>query len=317
MSNPLVSIIMPVHNRFDLAQEAILSVGAQSYRPLELILVDDHSDVPFTPKIKSDPSFSVVLIRHSVNQGPGASRETGLQAATGDYIAYCDSDDFWHEDKIAKQIAILNANPDAGMCYCQSAEMLTLPIPKNSKLRKRSDIKYTTFLPTILYGRPWDTSACIWTRDASDRIGPWFPGWAWEDYEYDCRAGCHDIRICHLPETLCFYRIKEGEEDLSHFEYRPKVTQKTQSLLAMKDNLRLFDKFSDREIRDTFFDILYRHAMHLFYLGEKKDGIELLAEIRSMAGFGGKAFCSFCLFADTVLSAKTLGHLLYKFRNVI
>jgi glycosyltransferase involved in cell wall biosynthesis len=309
---------MPVHNRFDLAYEAIESVAAQSYRPIELILVDDHSDVPFKPKFKpEDPALSVVLIRHSSNQGPGASRETGRLAAAGGYLAYCDSDDIWHQDKTTKQIALLKANPDAGMCYCQSAEFLHLPIPGNGRIRKRSNIEYQTFLPTILDGRPWDTSACMWTRETADRIGPWFPGWAWEDYEYDCRAGCQDVRICHLPETFCFYRIKAGEEDLSHFEYKPKMVQKTPSLLAMNENLNRFGKFSDPETRDNFFDILYRHTMHLFYLGEKEDGIELLKEMRSLAGFGGKAFCSFCLSAGKVLGARALGHLLYKFRNIL
>lgn len=308
---------MPVHNRFDLAHEAIESVVAQDYRPLELIIIDDFSDVPFQPQIKADATFSILLLRHDTNKGPGASRETGRLATSGDYIAYCDSDDIWHKDKLVKQVAALRANPDAGMCYCQSAEFLRLPVPKNSKVRKRSNSEYGTFLPTILYGRPWDTSACLWTRKATNHIGPWFPSWAWEDYEYDCRAGCNDVGICHLPETLCFYRVKEGEEDFSHFAYKPKLVQKTKSLLAMKENLRNYDKFSDREIRESFFEISFRHTMHLFYLGEKKQGLELLTEIQPLANFRSKALCLFCLSLKSVLSAKTLGHLLYKFRNVI
>jgi glycosyltransferase involved in cell wall biosynthesis len=308
---------MPVHNRFNLAHQAIDSVFTQSYRPLELIIIDDYSDVPFQPELKYDAELSVILMRHKTNKGPGASRETGRLAASGKFLAYCDSDDIWYKDKIVKQIAILQSNPDAGMCYCQSAEFLHLPIPENSRVRKRSNTEYKTFLPTILYGRPWDTSACLWTRKSADRIGPWFSGWAWEDYEYDCRAGCHDVRICHLPETLCFYRIKEGEEDFAHFEYKPKLVQKTKSLLAMKENLYNFDKFSDREIRDRFFDILYRHTMHLFYLGEKKNGIELLNKIQPLADFKEKVLGLFFLSTSPVLSARTLGHLLYKFRNLV
>ena len=317
MNNPLVSVIIPVHNRFELAYEAIESIIAQSYRPLELIIIDDDSDLPFQPQHISDVESSVILIRHEINKGPGAARETGRLAASGEFLAYCDSDDIWHEDKIAKQIAILKANPDVGMCYCQSSEFLNLPIPEKSRIRKQSNIAYYSFLPTVLNGRPWDTSACLWTREAADCIGPWFSGWAWEDYEYDCRAGCHDVRICHFPETLCFYRIKEGEEDFSHFEYRPKIVQKTKSLIAMKENLIHFEMFSNQEIRDKFFDILFRHTMHLFYLGEKKIGVELLNEMQYLANFREKAFCLFCLSASMVLSARILGHLLYKFRNVI
>jgi glycosyltransferase involved in cell wall biosynthesis len=317
LNNPLISVIMPVYNRFDLAHESIESVAGQIYRPLELIIIDDCSDTHFLPRITSGAAFSVTLIRHHTNKGPGVSRETGRLAASGQYLAYCDSDDIWQKDKTAKQIACLQANPDAGMCYCQSVEFLNLPLPENGKVRKRSQTAYATFLPAILSGRPWDTSACVWTREAADRIGPWYSGWAWEDYEYDCRAGCHDVRICHLPETLCFYRIKEGEEELSHFDYRPKLVQKTKSLLAMKENLSHFDKLSDPEIREKFFGILYRHTMHLFYLGEKKQGIELLNEAQPLAKGKVKALYSFCLSARTILSARTLGHLLYLFRNVV
>ena len=210
-----VSIVIPCHGRSDLLVKTLTSVRAQTYRPLQVIVVDDASSPPISIEGESSHEMRVELIRSGVQSGPGAARELGRCAARGGYIAYLDSDDLWHPQKIEAQVSALKDAPGAGMCYCTSREFRDDHDLNSGKIRKNSSLAIPEFLPGVLYGRPWDTSACLWTRDAVDRIGPWFNGWCWEDYEYEVRAGLANIRIAHVPRVLCYYRRGHVDGQLS------------------------------------------------------------------------------------------------------
>lgn len=268
--NKLVSTIIPVYNRFDLSDEAVASVYRQTYRPIELIIVDDSSETPYIPKVSSTQDFTVKLIRHEQNLGPGASRESGRLAATGDYTAYLDSDDLWHPLKLEKQIEALQKNPQAGMCYSIAIEFENLPLTGSEPIRKKSDQFFSDFLPTILYGRPWPTGTCLWTRSAIEKIGPWWNGWNWEDYEYDFKAGCQDIKICYVPEPLCFVRKNHGEAQLSKVDEQKALVHRYYSVISMVNTLMNSKKSSDRKFRNLFSDTILRPLFFKLYaLGEE------------------------------------------------
>lgn len=320
MSNnvdPLVSVIIPVHNRFEFANKTIQSVYEQTYRPIELLIIDDFSQEPYTPRVESSHNFHVKTMRHKSNYGPGASRESGRIAAHGGYISYLDSDDLWHPEKLKKQVAMLKAQPETGMCYCISTEFSQLPITGEEKIRRRSSINYDKFLPTLLDGRPWGTGACLWTRKASELIGPWFPGWAWEDYEYDFRAGCNDIRICYIPEVLCHYRVDYGGEQLSRADRKSQMLHRTKSIMEMHKDLIDSGKVRDTAIRERFLKTVYFQAMHLLYLEEKEIGLELLEIVRKSSAGKIRRLTNFCKIVSPLLSSSFLGDLLYKYRNDI
>lgn len=220
---------MPIHNRFALVDEAVQSVFEQTHRPIELILVDDHSNKPYTPSVTSIPGFEVKVLRHDENRGPGAARETGRQAATGEYIAYMDSDDLWQPTFLEKMVARLRDNPEIGMCYCKTAQFNGTN-RESATLRRRNEQAFNSIMPSIFLGRPWSTSACLWTRWATEQIGPWFNGWTYEDHEYDLRAGVLKIPIDHVPEILCYKR--EGTpQQLSQTADRKATKQKFDSLM--------------------------------------------------------------------------------------
>lgn len=246
LKNPLVSVIMPVHNRFELVDQSIASVHKQTYRPIELIIVDDLSDASYIPNLSSGPNFDVKVIRHEMNKGPGASRETGRLAANGDYIAYLDSDDLWHPEKLEKQVTMLQSHPESGMCYCQTVKFSTWPLTGKEQLRIHSDEEFREFFPTILFWRPWSTSAYIWTRAAVELIGPWFPGWDFEDFEYEVRAGCQDISITYVPEVLCYCRT--GSSSLTHIKSRFKFEQHVKAVLRISQDLKKYQRLDDDDI---------------------------------------------------------------------
>jgi hypothetical protein len=197
----LVSVIIPVHNRFDLAARAIRSVVTQTYRPIEIIVVDDASDEPFVfPREPQMAGLECDVVRLESNGGPGAAREAGRNRARGGFIAYLDSDDWWTPDFLTEMTGALQRNASAGMAYCAAAYADSGETPEYVK---RSNEPFNRFLPTALWGRPWPTAGCLWQKWATDKIGPWLPLWWWEDYEYDCRAGRLGITICQAPAVLC------------------------------------------------------------------------------------------------------------------
>ncbi len=217
----LVSVIIPVYKRFELADRAILSVLRQSYRPIEVIVVDDFSPEVYSFDFKDSPGgIGIQIIRKSENTGPGAARETGRAASTGSYIAYLDSDDIYAPYFILKCVDYLQANKGVDMVYCHAQFMLEDSTVLDESVKKSNEL-YETMLPYLLtHGRPWHSSACVRTRNLVDTIGPWKSLWFWEDYEYDTRAALINNQIGYIPEVLC-YIDKAYAYKISHNPYSP------------------------------------------------------------------------------------------------
>src|SRR5215470_5215673 len=97
VGTPLVSVVIPAFNRVLVIAEAIQSVLSQSFQDLEIIVVDDGSRDATSQAVsriaQSEPRIR--LIRHEVNRGAQAARNTGVRAALGGWIAFLDSDDTW------------------------------------------------------------------------------------------------------------------------------------------------------------------------------------------------------------------------------
>jgi glycosyltransferase involved in cell wall biosynthesis len=107
---PRVSVIIPTYNRAGLVQEAVASVLAQTCRDFELLVVDDGSTdgtlealAPYTGQIKVLPL--------PWRRGVSAARNAGIAAARGEWLAFLDSDDLWLPEKLARQMALMAANP--------------------------------------------------------------------------------------------------------------------------------------------------------------------------------------------------------------
>jgi glycosyltransferase involved in cell wall biosynthesis len=108
----LVSIITPLYNSNDFVGNTIKSVLAQTYQNWELILIDDAS-TDGSAKIAeyfATKDERIKLIKLDSNQGPAAARNRGIKEASGRYIAFLDSDDLWHKDKLEKQIIFMQKN---------------------------------------------------------------------------------------------------------------------------------------------------------------------------------------------------------------
>ena len=110
-NKPLVSVIIPTYNRGWVVQEAIDSVLDQDFTDYELIVVDDGSD-DNTPTILADYGQAITVL-HQLNSGVSAARNRGIAAASGQLIAFLDSDDLWLPRKLSTQVKFFKDHPDA------------------------------------------------------------------------------------------------------------------------------------------------------------------------------------------------------------
>jgi glycosyltransferase involved in cell wall biosynthesis len=102
---PLVSVIIPVFNGERFLREAVESVLAQKYSPVEIIIVDDGSTDGTATVARSFPE--TVRYLHQTNHGPAAARNRGIEQAQGDLIAFADTDDLWPSHKLELQLPYL------------------------------------------------------------------------------------------------------------------------------------------------------------------------------------------------------------------
>lgn len=119
MNEELVSVIMPTYNAGKFLADSIRCILQQTYKNLELLITDDASTDTETIKIlkdfaSQDSRVDVLFLKE--NAGPGHARNQSIARANGRYIAFCDSDDRWTEDKLEKQIAFMNEKNCALSC---------------------------------------------------------------------------------------------------------------------------------------------------------------------------------------------------------
>ncbi len=123
-SNEWVSAVIPTHNRAKILLDSLDSVWKQTYRPIELIVVDDGSEdeteafvQKWAEKCQTEKAFTLRYV-YQENHGANAARNRGISEATGRYVAFLDSDDLWLPDKMTKQIAVFRKQPEIGDVYC-------------------------------------------------------------------------------------------------------------------------------------------------------------------------------------------------------
>lgn len=119
---PLVSVIMPAYNAAPFLEEAISSVISQTISEWELFVIDDcSSDDTFRIACAlADKDSRIHVLRNDVNSGVAKTRNRGIDMAKGQYIAFLDSDDRWHPEKLEQQIDV-SRQTDAGIVYCSYA----------------------------------------------------------------------------------------------------------------------------------------------------------------------------------------------------
>lgn len=217
MESELVSVIIPAYGRPDRTQRAVESVAQQTYGPLELFVVDDGSTPPLADSLTlpTDRLDHAELIRLDENQGANVARNTGIKAATGEFIAFLDSDDEWKPEKTTRQIEAIQAS-DARASY-----MARRQVNADGELTAVSPAPYSGDLrPHLLAENVIGTfSSLVIRQDTVSDVGlpdPELP--CWQDWEWYLRL-CTSVHFVGIDEPLVI-RHNEGSQ-ISH-SFRPK-----------------------------------------------------------------------------------------------
>ncbi|RLB02021.1 MAG: glycosyltransferase family 2 protein [Deltaproteobacteria bacterium] len=199
---PWVSIIIPTYNRRDFLREAIRSVLEQSFRDFELIVVDDGSDDGTREMIQREfPGLLTYLYQE--NQGVSRARNRGLELAQGEFVAFLDSDDLWLPRKLERQMAFMQSQPKAQICYTDEIWIRRgVRVNPKKKHAKYSGWIYPRCLPLCIIS----PSSALMRRGLLEEVGGFdeeLP--VCEDYDLWLRISArHPIHF--LPEKLIVKR---------------------------------------------------------------------------------------------------------------
>lgn len=159
-NEPLVSVIIPTYNRGRLILNSIDSVLKQTYRDIELIVVDDCSTDDTKQIVLSLNDARIKYIKLEKNSGACIARNTGIEKAAGEFIAFNDSDDIWLDEKVSRQMDFLQKNKaDIVICKmeCRTPEnefIHNFPnIEEDRKISYAELLKYNSASTQTLFGR--------------------------------------------------------------------------------------------------------------------------------------------------------------------
>ncbi len=206
MSTPQVSVILPTYNRAPLLPRAMRSVLAQTFRDLELIVVDDASSDDTADVIRQFDDPRIRVLRHESNRGGSAARNTGIEAARGRYIAFQDSDDEWMLDKLCRQVAAMDeAGESVGVVYCAYLRCMdgsALYVPEPHVQQREGDVSREILLHNFV-----GTQALLVRRDCLDAAGYFLEGLPrFQDWELVIRlAQVSRFRLLPEPLVICHF----------------------------------------------------------------------------------------------------------------
>jgi glycosyltransferase involved in cell wall biosynthesis len=198
MTLPLISCIVPVFNGERYLREALDSIRAQTYQPLEIIVADDGSTDGSRAVVVSY-SEEVRLLRQSTS-GPAATRNLGLSAAQGPFVAFLDQDDLWHPEKLARQMSRFQARPELDLCV---AHVRNFWIPELIQ----EELQYRDH-PRAQAMPGYYTGTLLARRTLFDRVGRFNTAFRHGDAtEWFLRAAEHGAVMELLSGVLTYHRM--------------------------------------------------------------------------------------------------------------
>ncbi len=203
-----VSLIIPVYRVESYIAQCAESLLAQTYRPLELIFVDDCSPDGSIDRLKEvlveNKDVEVKIVRHDHNQGSAAARNSGLMAATGDYISFADGDDWVEPDYVADMVDMMQREElDIGYCdYYETFEDHDVLLSQDNGTNPEHCI-------VAMMCGPMHGSTCnkMYRKAFLEKVGEWFVPSAdlYEDVAWNVRLMANKPRLGYLPKAYYHY----------------------------------------------------------------------------------------------------------------
>lgn len=224
MADPLVSVLMPVFNGERYVRQAVDSVLAQTYKNFELVVVDDGSTDKSAEIVEATGDERVRVVRKAENSGLAAARNTALDEARGEYIAWLDSDDKARPRRFEAQARLLETRPDVGLC---GSWVETFGL--GQRRRWRYPTESAELKCRLLFDDPFATSSVMLRKAALESAGGRFdmafpPA---EDYELWERIS-RQWALANLGTVLADYRIHGNQTSVVHSDKQREAVWRVQ-----------------------------------------------------------------------------------------
>lgn len=290
---PLVTVVITTYNRPSYLADAIESVHEQTYRPIELVVVDDHSDTPASSVLDTcslEEFSNVECIRHDENQGANAARNTGIWNASGEYVAFLDDDDTWFPTKIETQVDVLQEHDDVGVAYTGARNLegddTSVYIPSEVEANLTKELLCRNVIGTL-------SAVMVRTDIARETpLDEQFPSWA--DLEWYVRLSLK-TKFFRIPEPLVVYEF-ESHNRLSDDLEKKRVAYR-RFLREFDDLAAQYGKLFRRKMRawaafrlgSTAFNMKqYNQARPLFVRAFRTYPLEVVFLMYLLASLGGR-----------------------------
>lgn len=253
LARPEVSVIIPTYKRAHLVKRAIQSVLRQTFKSFEILVVDDGSADNTKSVVEAIGDERIRYIRHDVNKGLPATRNTGIAAAKGSFIAFLDDDDQWKETKLERQLEAIRKY-DAVLCGYTSTRNRRNPRYRrtvvDSEVLRRGNI----FAPSGLLARASVFDELRFDAELPRGIG--------EDWDMYIRMS-QKYRIGYLEEPLMVY------EDSAQ-PGRITTEQSNMTIAELEKRIKVFNKHKDF-LGPYWFDYHVAKFLlsHIRYRGDK------------------------------------------------
>lgn len=203
----LISVVIPTYNRPEFLEGAIETATEQTYGNIEVIVVDDGSEEDYAADIVRRHGDCVDLVEHESNKGLSAARNTGIKSASGEYIAFLDDDDRWHREKITRQVAALENDPDAGIATC----LVEAVTPDGEIVHCESTAPSGDCSRELLRGNQIGTpSRVLVRRSCLKDVGTFDESLPTkQDWDLYIRI-CQNWRVVAVEDHLCFRTVHES-----------------------------------------------------------------------------------------------------------
>ena len=257
---PFFSIVIPLYNKEKFILGALQSALNQSFENYEVIIVADASTDTSLQVVSSVKSEKVIIIKHEINKGLSASRNTGIKNASSDYIAFLDADDLWKETYLAELFLLIKSFPKAKLFASNYEEIYkknTVLVPHNNAEALPVQSIITDFFAFSLAQPLYCPSSLCVEKSVFDTIGFYNEGIHFgEDVDFNIRSNV-SFTLAYSKKPLVSYTIF-SENQITQSLLRTKVITDFDSYDGIETSVSL-KKFLD----------FHRYIMAKHYKAEK------------------------------------------------
>lgn len=281
----MISVVIITHNReCNILKRAIDSVLSQTYKDIEVIVVNDgnksfgdyHNIVTMMKNYVSQCALQIRYIEHDAPKGACVARNTGLKIATGEYIAFLDDDDEWENNKLEKQLAVFENRRDNRVTFVYCGALFVY----------ENDNEHTeVFHPKYLSGEIFDSllgenfvlgaSFPLIRTEYIRKVGGFdadFP--SCQDWDMWLQLSLLGT-VEYVEEPLVRYHIHQGDQITKNFRKR------VDGLLCLLDKYMMYYKENEKAQYEILERLLYQFALNK-NLGEVKNILKRISDLKGI-----------------------------------